>query len=287
MQKVKLITDSSCDLPKELLEKHNIDLLAVSIIFGEQEFKDYYELDQKSFLHKLKESQELPTTAQLYRTDIMNVYKKALDQNQSAIYVTLSSKASGTHNLAHIVKQELEEEYGHELDITIIDSLSFSLVTGRAVYEAALMAEQGRERDEIIQHIHYLLENTSVRFIVNDLTYLKNGGRIKAGEAIVAGVLGIVPILTVDSGLVVTIAKERGMKKALQKVVDDIKADIPSLKTDSFWFVHCDNMKNAMLLQEKLKENFTIDECHIYETYATISTHAGPGVCAVFYVKEQ
>lgn len=287
MQKVKLITDSACDLPKEILKELNIGLMPFSIIFNGKEYKDYIDLDQKKFLQKLNEYGSIPTTALLTRDEIYNTFKQAIEEYESVIYVSISSRSSGTYNVANLVKKEMDEEYGKELDITVIDSMGFSLMAGRAVYEAAQMAQQGKSRDEIISHIRYILDNTDVRFIVNDLKYLKTGGRIRSAEAIIAGVLGINPILTVEDGLVVPIAKERGMKKALQKVINDIKKDIPSLKTDSFYLVHCDNMPNLNLLEEKLKENFTFNHIYKYETYATISTHAGPGVCAVIYLKEQ
>ncbi|PKM96226.1 MAG: DegV family protein [Firmicutes bacterium HGW-Firmicutes-1] len=276
----KLFTDSSADLPLEVIEKYKITVVPLSVRFSEEE---YFDLTPKEFYDKLELSETLPITSQVTPESFMNAFKKELDQGNKIICVTIGSNASGTFQSAGIAKEALETE-----DITLIDSNSLCLGTGMIVIKIGKMLEKGEVLEAILGMVNFHTNNRIEHlFCVDTLKYLKKGGRIKASKAVIAEVLNIKPVLVVEDALTVPFGKVRGRNKVISYYVDHIKNTIDYEKSDLVIVGHSQDRPFADKMVEALKRDVGYNgEIIIGEIGAIIGTHAGPGVLAVFYVKK-
>lgn len=276
----KLIADSTCDLPKDILEKYNITIIPLSVRFGDEEF---YNLTPNEFYKKLEKSEELPATSQIPPETFISAFKKELDLGNKIICVTIGSNASGTFQSACIAKDSLETD-----DIILIDSNSLCLGTGMIVLKVARMLENGNSIEEILEMANFHKNNKIEHlFCVDTLKYLKKGGRIKASKAIIAEVLNIKPVLMVEDALTVPYGKVRGRNKIISHFVEHIKGNIDYQNTDIILVGHSQDREFADKMADAIRNDIGYQgEIIIGEIGAIIGVHAGPGVLSVFYIKK-
>jgi len=209
---VRIMADFAADLPKDFINEHNLKVLPFYINTSDKSILADGNYAPEEFYELLKSSDEIPKTSQPTPEFIENMFRELSADGEPVIYVSISANASGVFTTANMIANELKEE---GMDITIIDSKSFSLGIGKPVMEAVLMAEAGAEKEEIISFLTETYERDRVYFVVDDLTFLRKGGRIKATTAVIGDLLDIKPILYSNDGLVEVYAKVRGGKKAI------------------------------------------------------------------------
>ena len=227
MDKIKIITDSSADLPKEVFQKLNIDVLPLLINFGEESHLDGVDINIEELFEKIETSDVFPNTAQVTPPRFAEAYEKYLKQGYKIISIHLSSCMSGTYQSACLAKQMLESD-----DIYVVDSQNVTSGLGLLAYRAAILRDRGLSVEEIVADLEESKEYISSSLCFESLDNLVRGGRITKTVSVVTGVLGIKLILEVKDGLMAVKDKVRGSKKAVKRIIKDIehyglKEDMP------------------------------------------------------------
>ncbi len=212
MRNLKIICDSLSDIPERLRAEYNIEMVPLTVRFGETEYKDGIDLSSKEFYDRLREG-ATPQTSQATYAQFKEVFERYIDEGKSILYISGSSRATGTYQSAVMAKNDTEGE------IYTFDSESLSYGCGMQVVKAAKMSKDGADIDEIIKELEYMRNNMYVVFSVDDLKYLQRGGRISSSKAVIGSMLSIKPILEVRDGLVTPVAQVRGKKHVFSKIV--------------------------------------------------------------------
>ncbi|MBF8981968.1 DegV family protein [Lutibacter sp. B2] len=282
MKPIKIITDSLSDIPKELIEKYNITVIPLTIIFGDDEYRDREDLSSKEFFEKLQECNKLPTTSQIPPSVFMKEMKKNLDEGYEVIVINGSSGVSGTYQSAMMAKREMQSE-----EITVIDTLALSYSCGMIVVEAAKMAEIGESKQAIIRRIEKMKENIDHLFSVETLDFLEKGGRLSATKATIGKILSIKPILTIEDGKVEVLDKVRGSRKIIYKLIELAKERGIKKGTEYICIAHGDNIEGLEKLKEAVIKEFAPSKLIETEIGCTIGTYTGPTLLAMLYMKEE
>lgn len=282
MKKIKIITDSASDIAVKLAEENGIHIIPLNVSFGEETFKDGYDISNREFYSRIKTADELPKTAQVSINDFVEVFKKYAEYD--IIYIGLSSVASGTYQNSFIAKGMVQDE-NPDIDITLIDSRNFTYGYGMWVLLAAQMAENGASREEIVSYLQECFEDSEIMLSVSTLEYLQKGGRISSTAKVVANVLDIHPVLCTKDGMINSFSKARGSKKLLGKIADIVAERIGDCHQISV--LHTDSPEMAQALKELLAEK--IPDAKFFEAEAgpCIGVHAGPGAFGAIYRKKK
>ena len=278
MEKIKIITDSTADLSKEIYDKYDIDVLPLLISFGEETYLDGVEITPDKLFERIEKESVLPTTAQVTPNRFMDVYKKYLDQGYKIISIHMSSAMSGTYQSACIAREMLESD-----DIIVIDSQNVTAALGILVLKAAILKENNYEFNKIAEVIEESKEKVNLSVCFESLEYLARGGRISKTAGIVGSVLGIRLILEIKDGLMSVKDKIRGNKKALKKIISDLEStdldnDVPVILIDVL------NVEIKEGLLEYLKNNnINFVECPVG---STVSIHSGPKCCGLVFLSK-
>jgi len=276
---VKIMTDMSADITKEQAEKYDIKVLPFYINFGDESILADVNYTPQEFYAKFKSMEEPPSTSQATPDILEQMYRELGKENQ-IIHVTIPSNSSGIVNTARMIAADLADE---GFDITIVDSSLYSYGIGANVIEAAKMAENGAGKDEIVEYLKERFAKDRVYFIVDDLTTLKKGGRIKATTMVVSAVLDIKPILYSNDGMVEAFAKVKGMKRALSKLVDCVEENIEDPQNTEIHILNADCPEKGEMLEEMIAERLGTDKFRLAEVGPIITCHAGVGVFGVYF----
>ncbi|EPY04185.1 hypothetical protein AZ66_14875 [Paenibacillus sp. E194] len=279
MSHIRIVTDSTADIPQDVRERYGIEMVPLKVHFGQDMFKDAVTITAEQFYEKLVQADKLPTTSQPSPVEFLDVYKRLTTESDTqVISIHLSAALSGTYQSAVLAKSMIEDE----ADITIIDSMSASYGSGLIVVEAARMAEAGQSKDEILAMIERYQAERSLYFLVDSLEFLHKGGRIGKAAAMFGALLNIKPILSVDrAGEVCAVDKVRGHKRAVARIVELLERDHGGHPVHVVMGYTSDQSATDELM-EAIKERFDIRSLSYTAIGAVIGTHVGTGVGAVF-----
>jgi len=279
MASVRIVTDSTADIPLETRKQLNISMVPLKVNFGEESFLDNIELQPSEFYGKLVSFGRPATTSQPSPADYFEIFKKLTDEGHSVVSVHLSGAMSGTYQSATIAQSMLEDG----ADVTVIDSRSASYGYGKIVVEAAKMAQSGAAKDEIVDAIHKLRSEMRLYFLVDTLEYLQKGGRIGKASALLGSLLNIKPILSIDNeGFVFSFDKVRGQKRAMARIAEVLEADVKNEPISLTVAVTPGFTDGAADMAELLKSRLNVKEYQETEIGPVIGTHAGPGTIGLF-----
>jgi len=283
---IKFIICSDSDIPKENIQKYGIDLLPLIVELDDAQYRAYRDISGDEFRALLRESKGFPKTATVSFTEIADKMRIHIENGDEVIMVTMSAAGSGTFNLIRLAKEQLEEEFGRELPISAVDSMNFSIAYLHPVYDAIKMAETGKSREEIVDALNSLYTRQQFLFMIMDLSFLKRSGRIKPGAAIIGGALNIVPILSVNDGLLEPIGKERGITRAIQSVLRMMEERCPSKKLRRVQIVQCNREKETEIVEGLIKERFEVEEFLPYTSpEASVTAHSGMDLMGVAFTE--
>ena len=276
MEKIKIITDSTADLSKELYEKYDIEVLPLLINFGEESYLDGVEITPQEVFERIEKDNILPTTAQVIPNRFIQSYKKYLDEGYKIISIHMSSVMSGTYQSACIAKEVLETE-----DIVVIDSQNVTAALGMLVLKAVKLRENGYDILKMEQELNAIKEKIGVSIYFDSLEYLVRGGRISKTAGIVGSMLGIKLILEIKDGLMSVKDKIRGNKKSIKKIISDLESvtlddEVPVILID------VNNIEIKKALKEYMENNnVNFVECPVG---SSVSIHSGPGCCGLVFL---
>ena len=281
MTDVKIVVDTSSDIPADIAEKYDIGILSFLSIFGEKSYVTGVDMTNAEFYEMLENSEKIPTTSQTPYGDMYDYLLEQAKAHESVIYFTISSKGSGQHHTANLVAEEIKEEYP-QADIHIIDSEKFSLYISETAVHAAELAQDDVPVTEIIEECKRYIKTWRCYLLVDTLKYLEKGGRINKTAAIVGTLLDIKPILTIENGLVESMDKLRGKKKLVDKLIEKIKEDPDFDAEDPRFLVVQSDKKRGDEACEKLREDFGGDCVRMSSEFGPIvGTHVGKGAFAI------
>ncbi|MED1559030.1 DegV family protein [Bacillus paramycoides] len=282
---VKIITDSAADLPEELLQAYDIDLIPLRVYDeAETEFLDGVTLNSVTLLQKMREGAAYRTSLPSLET-FQEKFVSYAKEGNPCIYLAFSSELSGTYQSSVVIKEEVKETYA-DLDLEIIDTKCASLGQGLVVLEAAKMAKEGASKEEILKRVAFLMEHMEHIFTVADLQYLVRGGRLSKVAGFIGGLLNIKPILNVEEGKLVPLEKVRGKKKVLSRIVDIMEERGKDLKGQTIGMTHGDDIETAESLKALITERFGCEVFIVNTIGAAIGAHTGPGVITLFFLNE-
>ncbi|MDU1075506.1 MAG: DegV family protein [Clostridium sp.] len=279
MDKIKIITDSSADLPKEVFQKLNIDVLPLLINFGEESHLDGVDINIEELFEKIETSDVFPNTAQVTPPRFVEAYEKYLKEGYKIISIHLSSCMSGTYQSACLAKQMLESD-----DIYVVDSQNVTSGLGLLAYRAAILRDRGLSAEEIVADLEESKEFISSSLCFESLDNLVRGGRITKTVSVVTGVLGIKLILEVKDGLMAVKDKVRGSKKAVKRIIKDIehyglKEDMPIV------LLNVNNEDVYKPIKEYLDEhNLNYIDAVVG---CTVGIHSGNNATGVFFMSNK
>ncbi len=276
---IKIMTDMSADITKEQAEKYGIKVLPFYINFGDESILADVDYTPQEFYAKFKSMEEPPSTSQA-TPDILEQMYRDLGKENQIIHITIPANSSGIVNTARMIAADLADE---GFDITIIDSSLYSYGIGANVIEAAKMAENGAGKDEIVEYLKERFAKDKVYFIVDDLTTLKKGGRIKATTMVVSAMLDIKPILYSNDGMVEAFAKVKGMKRAIAKLVDCVEENIEDPQNTEIHILNADCPEKGEMLKSMVAERLGTDKFRLAEVGPIITCHAGVGVFGCYF----
>ncbi|CAM4406838.1 hypothetical protein BAMA_21115 [Bacillus manliponensis] len=282
---IQIITDSAADLPKELVQMYDIEVIPIRVYDEEEtEYLDGVTLQAEQLLRNMKEGRRYKTS--LPPLQLMeNTFVKYAKEEVSCIYLAVSAELSGTYQSSVLVQSEVRETYP-QFDIEIIDTKCASLGQGILVLEAAKMAKEGKTKQEIMERVTFLSNHMEHIFTVADLQYLVRGGRLSKTAGFVGGLLNIKPLLHVKDGKVSPFEKVRGEKKLLNRLIQIIGERGDNLRNQVIGVGHGDDLENAKKLKEALTEAYGCEVFLVHTIGAAVGAHVGPGVLGVFFANK-
>ncbi len=286
MSKIKIFVDTGADMPAELRKEYDIDVINYLSVFGETSYVAGEELSNSEFYEKLEKSEKLPTTSQTPPAVLIDTLLCAAKENDSVVYLTLSSRASGQYGNAKMNAEMIMEE-NPGTDIRIVDSMSFSVYISEAAIRLRKLINEGMDLDTAISEALKVMNEYEAYMLVDTLKYLEKGGRITKTAAIVAELLDIKPVLTARDGLIEPIGKLRGKKKIYNKLLDLIR-DNPEFDEEAAEFIVIDSCREyGDKLEETIKSEFENAKIiRRYEFGPIVGTHTGSGAVATLVRKK-
>lgn len=273
MDKIKIITDGSCDLSHEVLNKFNINVVLLGVSFGEEHYTAGVDIDNKEFYAKMKESKELPKT---FCPSPENFCKEYQCEEDKIIVIALSSKLSGTYNSASLARDLYLSEH-KEKDIRVIDSMTGSIGAGLLLIKAAKMISEGKDIDEIVEAIENLKEKISFYGTLETLENAIKGGRINPLAGKIIGALNFKAIVQIKDGVVKPIDKARGESNSIKKVANYITSSIEDTKDKILCLMHANCPEKAHKLLSIIEKTHKFDEVYISEVGPVMGTYTSEG----------
>lgn len=276
---VKIITDSTSDIPESIISDLDIEVVPLNIHIGQDNFKHGVDIGTDEFYTKLLTGSELPKTSQPSPGEFLDVYNKFLDQSDAIVSIHVTSKLSGTYNSAIQAKSELNVTK----PIEVVDSATVSMALGLIVIRAAKIAKDGGTLEEVLKEIEHCSSNTEVLVVLDTLDYLEKGGRIGKASALIGSILSLKPILTVEDGIVGTFGKARTFTKAMNSLEEAIKGFTPV--SDASVFYSTDKSVADDMI-DRLSGIVEPDKLVVSRIGPTVGTYAGPKAIAVAVIKK-
>jgi DegV family protein with EDD domain len=276
---VRIVTDSTADMPREQADALGIAVVPLTVFFGEEAYLDGVELDSAGFYRKLAASKDLPRTSQPSPASFQETYLRLIDEGVDAILsVHLSAKLSGTYQSACTARDSLPEDVRH-IPIEVVDSQSISVGMSRAILQAAQDARDGLNIGEIKTRLLDQLARTRILAVLDTLEFVRRGGRIGGARAMLGNMLSVKPIISLKDGEVVPVEQPRTRSKAYTRVAEILAA---SGKIEYVAIAEASEEVGLQLAQA-IKSAYSGD-LPIYRLGAVLGTHTGPGTAAIAYV---
>lgn len=281
---VRIIADSTCDLSQDLLEKYNIKILPLHILLGEEEYEDGKNISPEEIYRWSDEHGTTPRTSAPSPESTLELYKEVYTEGSELICFSISGQMSTSGNVMQLVAEEM----GIADKVTVIDSENLSTGIGHLVLEAAIMAAEGKGRDEIVKRIEVLRPLVRASFVVDTLVYLHRGGRCSGLAAMLGTTLHLHPMIVVENGKMHSAKKYRGsLEKALMAYAKDLEPAMRKAKRDRVFITHSGCEREMVEMVREFLEGLGLFQ-EIVETRAggVISSHCGPGTLGILFIED-
>ncbi len=290
MRPYQIISDSSCDIAPEYINKADLGIVPFFVSFdGETYYKEIYELTPNTFYDRINQSSIFPKTSQPTIQDYTDVFEPYLKAEKDILCLCLTSNFSGSYQSAVNAKHILDESYP-EARIEVIDSRNVTGIQGLLVWEALRMRDKGYTLDQQLEKIEALKGTTKINFTVDSLEHLQKGGRIGKAAALAGTILNIKPIIVAQHGELFPESKVRGHKKALRTIMEMTRQEIGDKKDQyRLLLLYAEKERKEMtaaLAAELSAEGYELIDPPLAQVGITIGTHAGPTAIGICYIKK-
>ncbi|EOB1377912.1 DegV family protein [Enterococcus hirae] len=275
--KVAILVDSGTDVPQELIEKYQMYVIPLKIIYKDRVYTDKVDITPEEIYQRLP--QEIPGTSLPDGETITKIFEQIKqDGYEKILAVTISSGLSGTYNIVRLIAQQQEE-----LEAYVLDTKNIGIGAGFSAIQAAKWLEEGMEWSLLIERLNELVKQTKVFFNVATLEYLQKGGRIGLVVSILGTALKLNPIISCnDEGIYYTVGKARGRKKSLDRTVSYVKERVGTAKVFNLAVAHGDAKEEATEMMARLKEEFPqAQQIYFGQISPALVVHTGPGLLGV------
>jgi DegV family protein with EDD domain len=283
--KIALVTDSTCDLSQELIDNYQLNMLPININFGENHYLDKVTIQPEQFYTLLEENHDYPKSAQVNEKAFVNLYSHLASHYDSVIAVHLSDKLSGTFNSSQKAAKEISKEFGKP--ISVINSKNLSGALGLLVLRAARAIEEGYSHDDVVRMTQKWTSEVKILVSVRDIKYLIRGGRLSATKGIIARLLNINPIVTIDeSGKAVVFDKAFNQKANMEKVMGHVAKICSERKVWNYIVLHANNDEAAGWYTEKMQTLTGLTPVSVVNISPVIGANVGIGAAAIAFLSD-
>ena len=283
VHKVKIISDSTCDLSPELIKRYDVEILPLYVTLGDESLKDGVDITPDQLYAWADEHKTTPKTAAVTQADAYNVLKKYVEQGCQIVYTGISSEMSVSYGVVQLAAKEFPDA-----KIAVVDSRNLSTGVGHVVIRAAELAQEGKDAFEIKEELDQFTPLVRASFVVDTITYLYRGGRCSAVAAFGATALNLKPSIVVENGKMRPDAKYHGkIDRALKKYVQAMEPSLLKARPDRVFITHSGSSEETVnAIKRYLEELNYFKEILITRAGCVISSHCGPGTLGVLYVEE-
>ena len=283
-QTVKIISDSTCDLSQELVEKYDIDILPLHILLGDAEYRDGKDISPDSIFSWADANKATPKTSAPSLADAVTLLRPYVAEGREVICFSISGSMSTSGNVMRLAAEELDASSL----VTVIDSENLSTGIGLLVIEAAILAEQGHSAAEITAAIREIIPKVRASFVVDTLVYLWRGGRCNAVAALAGSALKLHPKIVVKNGAMHAAKKYRGkIDTAIMSYVKDLESDLKIARPDRVFITHSGCSREVVEeVRAYLESLHRFREIHETRAGGVISSHCGPGTLGVLFIAD-
>ena len=283
--KIALVTDSACDLSQELIDHYQVNMLPINISFGENNYLDKITIQPEQFYKLLDESPVYPKSSQVNESAFMNLYSHLASHYDSIIAIHLSDKLSGTFNSSQKAARAISSEFNKP--VTVINSKNLSGSLGLIILRAAQAIEAGLPHDQIVSMTEKWISKARIFVSVRTLKYMVKGGRVSSARGLIARILNINPIVTLDeTGKAIVFDKAFSQKSNMEKVITHIKSDSPERNIWNYIVLHANNEEAASWYSEKMENLTGKKPVSVVNISPVIGANAGVGAASVALLYE-
>ncbi len=274
---IQLLCDSLCDIPDEIAAKPYLEVIPLTVMFDNEEFKEGIDISKEEFYKRVKSTGEIPKTSQATYIEFREAFDKYTSEGKKIICITGSSKSSGTYQSATLAKEDCENA-----EITVFDTLNLSLGSGQYVIKACELIDEGKSYEEILKELDNIRESVHLLFVPSTLTYLKKSGRVPSATATIGNLLHVQPLFYVENGDIKMLEKIRGAKKVPHTMVDVLIDMNDGKLEDKIVTIGCganyDEMKG---LEEEVRKRINARKVMFTRGGVCICSHTGPDIIAL------
>ena len=274
---IQLLCDSLCDIPDEIAAKSYLEVIPLTVMFDNEEFKEGIDISKEEFYKRVKSTGEIPKTSQATYIEFREAFDKYTSEGKKIICITGSSKSSGTYQSATLAKEDCENA-----EITVFDTLNLSLGSGQYVIKACELIDEGKSYEEILKELDNIRESVHLLFVPSTLTYLKKSGRVPSATATIGNLLHVQPLFYVENGDIKMLEKIRGAKKVPHAMVDVLIDMNDGKLEDKIVTIGCganyDEMKG---LEEEVRKRINARKVMFTRGGVCICSHTGPDIIAL------
>jgi len=282
--KVEILIDSASDLPKEVLEKYNLDPIAIPVILDEETFFDGKTITPDKLFKDMKDG-VVYKTSQVTPNQYMERFRK-LEEEKEYLYVCFSSGLTKMYETSNLALKMIKEE--KNIDLKIIDTKCASMGYGLVAVEALKAAEEGKTREEIIEIVKNTADRMQHVFTVDNLDYLFRGGRLNKTSAVIGNMLSIKPVLQVDrEGKLYSYKKVRGNKKLFMEILETIKENQIDIENQTVGITHASDMEKVEKIEELMMQELGVNSFMVSSMGCAVGAHTGPGAISIFFLGEK
>ncbi len=282
---IAIVTDSTCDLSQELIDRYQINMLPINISFGENHYLDKITMKPAQFYRLLDECPDYPKSAQVNESSFVNLYSHLASHYDSIIAIHLSDKLSGTYNSSLKAARSVSSEFNKP--ISVINSKNLSGALGLIVFKTAQAIEAGLPYDEIVRLTEGWVKKARIFVSVRTLKYMVRGGRVSAAKGLIAKILNINPIVSLDeTGKAIVFDKAFNQRSNMEKVMSHIRASLTDNKIWNYIVLHANNEDAASWYMEKMESLTGIKPVSVVNISPVIGANAGVGAASVALLYE-
>jgi len=282
VNKVAIVTDTTACIPKEQVEKYDIEVVPVDFIFRDKVYRDGIDMTPTEFYTRLRQVKKLPTTSGSLPNPFLEAYRKASRKAASILCITIPARLSGMFNSANIAA-EMAKEALPDVEIEILDCGTAAAAQGLIVLAAARAATQGKNLTEVIETARRVMQRVNLFATLDTLYYLVKGGRVPKAAALATSLLKIKPIFTINSGDAHPVTNARTIQGAIKRILKIMGQKVVEGQPLHVAVMHADAPDKAVALRNRISSQFDCDELFITEFTPVMGVHTGPGLIGVAF----